>query len=350
MYALVVYGLADAASSSTTVDIAEWSLYGSPHIITGGSLLGSAVAISGDGSVVAGSYLGSANSPRVSSFRRSPDSAWSAMPGGDIIPFAATTSTTPSLSVSISADGSALAVGSPLTDSSAGAASVYAHNGATWTLSRPTIPGAAPGDLLGSSVDLTPDGLVLAAGSPGALGGNGSALVRAWISNAAWEAVGDDTVPGSIINESLGRSVCIAADGATLAAGSPGASVARAYELVLPASSSSSSPRRLIPRLPPAHPVRHRPTRRRRHPVRRAHPPPRSRPAPTTPTSWWNPSARRAHTSSSPTAACTRPPRAMPAQRLPHRSPGIRGPCSARARRGRVSSATPSAWKSMASP
>jgi hypothetical protein len=77
-------------------------------------------------------------------------------------------------SVSLSADGSRVAIGAPGNDgggADSGHVRVYEWNGTAWSLVTPDINGVAGGDFSGSSVSLSADGLRVAIGAPGNDGG-----------------------------------------------------------------------------------------------------------------------------------------------------------------------------------
>ncbi len=68
-------------------------------------------------------------------------------------------------SVSVSADGTSVLVGSPGNNSDAGSANLYAWDGAAWTVSAPTRVGTA-GDAAGTAVSLSSDGNTVVVGLP----------------------------------------------------------------------------------------------------------------------------------------------------------------------------------------
>ncbi|KAH8064914.1 hypothetical protein JL722_1803 [Aureococcus anophagefferens] len=130
-------------------------------------------------------------------------------------------------SVSLSADGATLAVGAVYNDgagSSAGHARVFAWDSddETWVQRGDDIDGEAAGDRSGYSVSLSADGTTLAVGAvynDGAGSSAGHARVFAWDSNDdTWIQRGDD-IDGEAAGDESGRSVSLSADGATLAVG-----------------------------------------------------------------------------------------------------------------------------------
>ncbi|KAH8083396.1 hypothetical protein JL720_8280 [Aureococcus anophagefferens] len=130
-------------------------------------------------------------------------------------------------SVSLSADGTALAVGAPRNGGAgfnAGHARVFAWDSVdeTWKQRGDDIDGEAAGDESGYSVSLSADGTTLAVGAPynGGAGFNaGHARVFAWDSvDETWKQRGDD-IDAEAAGDESGYSVSLSADGATLAVG-----------------------------------------------------------------------------------------------------------------------------------
>ncbi|KAH8063684.1 hypothetical protein JL722_2869 [Aureococcus anophagefferens] len=131
------------------------------------------------------------------------------------------------LSVSLSADGTTLAVGAPWNDgagSNAGHARVFAWDSddETWVQRGGDIDGEAANDFSGSSVSLSADGTTLAVGAHGNDGNGlnaGHARVFAWHSDdETWVQRGDD-IDGVAAGDNSGYSVSLSADGTTLAVG-----------------------------------------------------------------------------------------------------------------------------------
>ncbi|KAH8047297.1 hypothetical protein JL720_16148 [Aureococcus anophagefferens] len=131
-------------------------------------------------------------------------------------------------SVSLSADGTALAVGRRKrgAGSYAGHARVFAWDPVdeTWVQRGDDIDGEAAYDESGISVSLSADGTTLAVGAhynDGAGSDAGHARVFAWDSvDETWVQRGDD-VDGEAADDFSGYSVSLSADGTTLAVGAP---------------------------------------------------------------------------------------------------------------------------------
>ena len=128
--------------------------------------------------------------------------------------------------VSLSADGAVLAVGGPRNDGtgdSAGHVRVYAWGGSSWTQRGDDLDGEAGSDLSGSKggVSLSADGSVLAIGAPDNDGAGvndaGHVRVYEW-DDTDWVRRGND-IDGENANDESGGAVSLSADGAVLAIG-----------------------------------------------------------------------------------------------------------------------------------
>jgi uncharacterized protein YjbI with pentapeptide repeats len=133
-------------------------------------------------------------------------------------------------SVSISADGTVVAIGAILNDGTTGNTSdnrghvrVYAWNGISWNKRGDDIDGEAAGDYSGVSVSISSDGSIVAIGasandgSGNLLPNSGHVRVRAW-NGISWVPRGDD-IDGEAAGDESGISVSISADGSILAIG-----------------------------------------------------------------------------------------------------------------------------------
>lgn len=132
-------------------------------------------------------------------------------------------------SVSISSDGSIVAIGAPENDSngvSSGQVRVYQNLSNVWTQIGNNINGETAGDRSGSivsSVSLSSSGNILAIGAPFNDGnGNNSGHVRVYqkLSNV-WTKVGID-IDGEKAGDQSGASVALSSNGNVLAIGAPG--------------------------------------------------------------------------------------------------------------------------------
>jgi hypothetical protein len=129
------------------------------------------------------------------------------------------------ISVSLAADGQAVAVGAPFSDGSAfmsGHVRVFGWNGTAWVQLCDDIDGEARYDRFGSSVSLAADGQTVAVGAPNNDGNglsSGHVRVLGW-TGTAWVQRGDD-IDGDAANDRFGSAVSLAADGQTVAVGAP---------------------------------------------------------------------------------------------------------------------------------
>jgi uncharacterized protein YjbI with pentapeptide repeats len=127
--------------------------------------------------------------------------------------------------ISLSADGSIIAIGAPNNDGNgtdSGHVRVYAWNGSTWVKRGLDIDGEAVNDFSGRSVSLSADGSVVAIGAPFNDGnGNESGQIRIYVWNGStWNQRGMD-IDGEVANDRSGWSVSISADGSIVAIGAP---------------------------------------------------------------------------------------------------------------------------------
>jgi hypothetical protein len=128
-------------------------------------------------------------------------------------------------SVSLSADGTRVAIGAYGNDgngSDAGHARVYEWSGGAWTQMGLDIDGEAAGDQSGWSVSLSTDGTRVAIGAPGNDGNGenaGHTRVYEW-SGSVWVQLGID-IDGEVGGDQSGRSISLSADGTRVAIGAP---------------------------------------------------------------------------------------------------------------------------------
>jgi len=130
--------------------------------------------------------------------------------------------------VSLSSDGTILAIGAPINDAGgngSGHVRVFEWNisSTSWDQKGEDIVGEAAGDESGTSVSLSSDGTVLAIGAFKNDGANGadSGHVRVYGWNtvtASWDQMGDD-IDGEAADDESGVSVSLSGDGNVLAIG-----------------------------------------------------------------------------------------------------------------------------------
>ena len=182
------------------------------------SRFGYSVSLSSDGSTVAGgaySFDNNRGLVRVYKFNRS-TSTWTIV-GTDLL---GTTNSQFGYSVSLSSDGTTLAVGAPFYMNSQalyrGLVQVYKFNGTTWTIVGNGTFYSTGISLFGYSVSLSSDGSTVACGDPWYSGYKG--LVQVYKFNGStWTIVGTNLsrTPSS----NFGTSVSLSSDGTTVAVG-----------------------------------------------------------------------------------------------------------------------------------
>eukprot|EP01031_Cornospumella_fuschlensis_P037301 gene37301-45287_t len=196
--------------------------------VADGDRYGSSVAISGDGSIVAGGApLGGASDTGYVRIFIWQLGSWN-LRGATINGESAGDSFGGSISISgtgnVIAVGAALNAGSPAA-TSRGSVRAYVWNSATsnWQQRGLDIDGEAAGDQFGFAVSLNDDGTVLAAGADFNDGVNGvdsgSVRVFAWTNNA-WTQRGG-SIDGAAASEYFGRHVSISGNGLVVVGGAP---------------------------------------------------------------------------------------------------------------------------------
>ena len=126
-------------------------------------------------------------------------------------------------SVSLSADGNKVAIGAPYNDGNgldSGQVRIYQNIAETWTQIGTDINGEASGDLSGYSVSLSSDGNIVAIGAlTNDENGNNSGHVRIYQNiSGTWTRIGLD-IDGKSIGDNSGNSVSLSADGSKVAIG-----------------------------------------------------------------------------------------------------------------------------------
>ena len=190
-----------------------------------GDLSGSSVSLSSDGSVVAvGAPFNAGNGSKSGQVRIYDweGAAWSQR-GADIDGEAADDWS--GYSVALSSDGSTVAIGAPYNDGnglSSGQVRVYAWNGTAWVQQGNAIAGEAAGDQSGWSVALSSDGLTVAIGAQNNDGnGTASGQVRVFsFVGDTWVQRGSD-IDGEAAGDLSGYAVALSSDGLTVAIGAP---------------------------------------------------------------------------------------------------------------------------------
>ena len=139
--------------------------------------------------------------------------------------------------MSMSTDGTRVAIGTPYADgvngTGSGRVQVYELIGSSWTQVGNDIDGEAAGDRFGHSVSMSADGTRVAIGAPYASGGSDGHVQVYDLIGSSWTQVGATIVgTGSGAKLLSGFSVSLSADGSRVAIGAPEAD--HAYDLTLP--------------------------------------------------------------------------------------------------------------------
>lgn len=127
--------------------------------------------------------------------------------------------------VSLSGSGNRVAIGSKLNSENgnedAGHARVFQYNGSSWTQLGTDMNGEGPGDQLGTSISISDDGSRVAVGAPFNQDGGGAGHVRVYNYNGSnWVQLGAD-IAGEAQGDQAGKSVSISGDGMRVAVGMP---------------------------------------------------------------------------------------------------------------------------------
>lgn len=127
-------------------------------------------------------------------------------------------------SISLSSDGSTVAIGAPWNDDNgagAGHVRIYEYSAGSWTQLGSDIDGEAEGDNSGFSVSLSADGATVAIGAYRNISTDTSGHVRVYhYSSGNWSQLGSD-INGEDNYERFGWSVAISGDGTKVVVGVP---------------------------------------------------------------------------------------------------------------------------------
>jgi Flp pilus assembly pilin Flp len=186
--------------------------------------LGRSVSLSADGTIVAiGAPFNAGNGTHAGHVRiyKNLSGNWTQI-GQDIEGEALDGS---GFSVSLSADGTVIGIGAPYNSANgtdAGRVRIYANLSGNWTQIGQDIEGEAAEDRSGESVSLSADGNTVAIGAWGNdANGSNSGHVRVYKNTAnIWTQVGND-IDGEAAGDLSGWSVSLSSDGAVVAVGAP---------------------------------------------------------------------------------------------------------------------------------
>ena len=178
--------------------------------VANGSELGTSVAVSSNGQVVA---AGAPQANNVYVYTQT-NGSW----GGPVALPVPSGAASNGNSVAISANGTEILAGAPNTNSQAGAAYLYTVSGGTWSLAK-TFTVANSGSL-GYSVGLSPDGTMAFIGVPG---GNTGAIYVSFNTNGTWSTPTALSLSGVQGGANLGFFLAVGSNGETVLASAPGA-------------------------------------------------------------------------------------------------------------------------------
>lgn len=195
---------------------------------------GHSVDISADGSIVAIGEFGYNNDAGRARVFQLMEGMWTELSVNASIIEGSTPGDRAGTAISLSGDGTRLAVGDPNYNSDAGRFRVFDYDGSIWS-NAGSVNGSNV-DKMGTSLSLTPDGSKLAVGEIGYSNGNANdGRIRVFInsSGTTWDSYPmDNEIIPSYIGRRLGTSVSISANGCRLIGGAPatfGDSFAQAY-------------------------------------------------------------------------------------------------------------------------
>ena len=134
-------------------------------------------------------------------------------------------------SISLSSDGTILAIGAPYNNalynnnSNSGHVRIYKNNNGVWEQIGSDIDGESPADYSGNSVSVSSNGNIIAIGASSAThhdsNRNISGHVRIYENNSGiWEQIGSD-IDGESSGDNSGYSVSLSSDGKVVAIGAP---------------------------------------------------------------------------------------------------------------------------------
>jgi hypothetical protein len=194
--------------------------------------MGWSVAISGDGSTIFASAVGVNNYKGAVYVFVRPNSGWAttSTPAATLTNFGGVSLDRLGFSVATNEDGSTIAAGATWVNHQRGAAYVFVKPGGGWTGSILTPTATLTNstgqvdDELGFSVAMSADGSSVEAGAPYASGNKGAVYV--FVKSGSWMATGVPAAAltnfGGVSADQLGSAVAMSADGSTLVAGAQG--------------------------------------------------------------------------------------------------------------------------------
>jgi hypothetical protein len=190
-----------------------------------GDRSGSSVSLSSDGTIVAIGAIyndgNGSNSGHVKVYQYN-SSSWIQL-GNDIDGEAESNQS--GYSISLSSDGTIVAIGAPhnAANQNSGHVRVYQYNNTSWIKLGDDIDGEGISEESGYSVSLSSDGTIVAIGASknGNNNGANSGMVRVYkYSNSSWNKLGQN-IKGEAESDQSGWSVSLSSDGTILAIGTP---------------------------------------------------------------------------------------------------------------------------------
>ena len=208
------------ATRSTTIIPDEFSQLGTD--IDGTTSFGNAgqsVSVSSDGSRLAvGIRSGGSSSQGIVRVFDWDGTSWTQV-GSDIVGLV--NGDNFGRAVSLSSDGARVAIGAPFADpvpSSSGQVTVYELSGSTWVQMGSVFSGTYNNERLGTSVSLNSDGTKLAFGGTH-VGDRGRVEVHSWSGTSWTQDAGGVWLAGDAVGDEYGTSVSLSSDGTRLAVG-----------------------------------------------------------------------------------------------------------------------------------
>jgi hypothetical protein len=186
----------------------------------GGDFSGISISLSSNGSIVAIGAAGNNNGTGHVRVYENQSGVWTQI-GQDIEGEAPGDRS--GESVSLSSDGSIVAISAPFNNSFTGHVRVYENQSGVWTQIGQDIDGAANGDFFGVSVSLSSDGSIIAVGAQFNDGnGTESGHVRVYKNQSGvWTQIGQD-IEGEASGDRSGGSVSLSLNGSIIAIGAQG--------------------------------------------------------------------------------------------------------------------------------
>jgi len=194
----------------------SWVQLGDDIIGNGDSQSGYSVSLSSNGEIVAiGGYLYENNCGIVEIYQYN-DGSWVQL-GSDI---SGNSNDQTGHSVSLSNQGTIVAIGSPTNGIDSGYVSIYEYNGSSWAQLGSNIIGETSGDQSGRSISLSDNGKILAIGAPYNDGNQtNSGHVRVYeYKDSSWVKLGND-IDGLNSANFSGRTVSLSSHGDIVAIG-----------------------------------------------------------------------------------------------------------------------------------